>query len=63
MCGGVHHGEVDGLVKLEMIVCMYSKSVRDNYICVVLRRGCICTYVRTYVHMCNAINLQLSMAA
>ena len=43
MCGGVHHGEVDGLVKLEMIVRMYSKSVRDNYICVVLGVA--------YVHM------------
>ena len=32
-----------------MIVCMYSKSVTDNYICVVLRRGCIRTYVRMYV--------------
>ena len=54
MCGGVHHGEVDELVKLEMIVRMYSKSFRDNYICVVLGVAYVHTYVCTYVQ-CNKL--------
>ena len=37
----------------------YSKSARDNYICVVLKVA----HIRTYACVCNAINLQLSTAA